>query len=299
MVRFLIILLVLATASGCSVRRFAVDRVGDALAGSGGTFAADEDPELVKAAVPFGLKLQESLLAESPRHRELLLGLASGFTQYAYAFVQLEADEVETRDVAAAKAMRLRAKKLYLRARGYGLRGLEVGHAGFEKQLHANPKQAVVKAGKSDVPLLYWTAAAWGAAIAVSKDPELIADQLTVEALMDRALALDEGYANGAIHTFLISYEMARQGGKGEAAERAGRHFLRARELSGPHVAGPLVAYAEAVCVAKQDRKEFERLLREALAIDVNARPASRLENIMLQRRAAWLIGRADELFVE
>ena len=42
-------------ATGCSIRRMAVNKVGDALAGGGTTFASDDDPELVKAAVPFSL----------------------------------------------------------------------------------------------------------------------------------------------------------------------------------------------------------------------------------------------------
>src|SRR3954453_18854429 len=84
--------------SGCSFKRFAVNQVGNALAGGGTTFASDDDPELVKAAVPFSLKLMESLLAESPRHEGLLFATASGFTQYSYAFVQQDADEMEGKD---------------------------------------------------------------------------------------------------------------------------------------------------------------------------------------------------------
>ena len=67
--RIWITALVLSLAgSGCSVRRLAINKLGDALSGSGGAFASDDDPELVKAAAPFSLKLMESLLAESPRH---------------------------------------------------------------------------------------------------------------------------------------------------------------------------------------------------------------------------------------
>src|SRR5271169_384414 len=143
--------------SGCSVKRMAVNKVGDALAGSGTTFASDDDPELVKAAVPFSLKLMESLLAESPRHEGLLLATASGFTQYGYAFVQEDADELEGTDFAAAEQMRARARRLYLRARNYGLRGLEVRHKGFEQALRSAPKRAVSNATLKDVPLLYWT----------------------------------------------------------------------------------------------------------------------------------------------
>ncbi len=287
-------------SSGCAVRQFAVNRVGDALSGGGTAYAADEDPELVRDASAFSLKLMESLLAESPRHEGLLLAAASGFTQYAYAFVQLPADELETRDVAQATAQRLRAKRLYLRARAYGLRGLEVRHAGFTKLLQADPKKAVARTGKQDVGLLYWTAASWGAAIAVAKnDPELIADQLIVEALIDRALALDESFDSGAIHSFLISYELARRGGAGEPVARSRRHFARAVELTGQQSAAPLVAYAEQVCVQQQDRPEFEKLLGQALAIDVDARPEWRLVNVLMQRRARWLLGQKDELFVE
>ena len=84
--------LVLSLAAGCSIRRMAVDTVGDALAGGGTTFATDDDPELIKAALPFSLKLMESLLVENPNHQGLLFATASGFTQYAYAFVQQDAD---------------------------------------------------------------------------------------------------------------------------------------------------------------------------------------------------------------
>src|SRR5262245_23362409 len=66
---------------GCSIKKMAINRLGDALAGGGNTFASDDDPELVKAAVPFSLKLIESLLAESPSHPGLLLAATSGFVQ--------------------------------------------------------------------------------------------------------------------------------------------------------------------------------------------------------------------------
>ena len=90
--RIVLLLVAALLATGCSVRRFAVNRVGDALAGSGTTFASDDDPDLIQAAVPFSLKLIESLLAESPRHRGLLFAACSNFTQYSYAFVAEDAD---------------------------------------------------------------------------------------------------------------------------------------------------------------------------------------------------------------
>lgn len=290
----------LLLSTGCSIRKMAVNQLSNALAESGKTFASDDDPELIRQAVPFSLKLIESLLAENPRHRGLLLAASRGFTQYAYAFIQEDVDEMENRDLAASLALKGRARRMYLRARNYGLRGLELDCPGFEKTLRENPKAAVKLVSKEDVPFLYWTAASWGSAISNSKDnPELIADQPIVEALIDRALELDENFDHGAIHAFLITYEPSRPGAKGDSADRSKKHFERAMQLSEGKMASPLVAFAETVCVSKQNRAQFQSLLNQALAVDVDAIPEWRLVNLVMQRRARWLLGRVDELFVE
>jgi predicted anti-sigma-YlaC factor YlaD len=295
----LAVLLLVGFTTGCSVKRMAVNRVGDALAAGGSTFASDNDPELVKAAVPFSLKLMESLLAESPRHLGLLLATSSGFTQYTFAFVQLEADQLEELDVTAALAMRDRAQRLYLRGRDYGLRGLAVRHRDFEARLRHDAREALRRTRSADVPLLYWTAVSWAAAISVLKDqPDLIADLDLVEAMIERALELNEAYDHGAIHTFLINYEMSRQIAPVEREQRARLHFARALELSEGHQAAPYLALAEAVSVFNQDVAEFRQLLERALAIDPDLREEWRLANLILQERARWLLARTDELFL-
>lgn len=289
----------LGLGPGCSIRKVAVHKIGNALASGGSTFASDNDPELVRAALPFSLKLMESLLAESPRHRGLLFATASGFTQYAFAFVQQDADELEDHDLAAATALRTRARQLYLRARDYGLRGLEAAHPGFAARLHAKPAEAVRTALRRDVDLLYWTAASWGAAISLAKDdPDSIAEVPQMEALIDRALELDEAFDHGAIHAFLITYEMARTGQPGDPAERSRQHFDRAMALSDGQQAGPLVSFAEAVSVAKQNVQEFNALLERALAIDPDAQLETRLVNLVMQRRARWLLSKKEDLFL-
>ena len=147
--------------------------------------------------------------------------------------------------------------------------------------------------------MLYWTAAAWAAAISLSRDnPDAVADLRLVEALIDRALALDEQFDDGAIHGFLISYELARQGATGDPAARARTHFDRVVALTHGRLASPYVSLAEGVSVSRQDRAEFEALLHQALAIDPDARPEWRLANLILQRRARWLLSREDQLFL-
>jgi predicted anti-sigma-YlaC factor YlaD len=272
--------LLLAATPGCSVREYAAGSIGDALAGGGDVYAADDDIELVGAATPFGLKTIESLISAAPTHRGLLLAAARGFTQYAYVYVQLPAEEAEERDVAYAYAQRDRARRLYLRARDYGLRGLKVA--------------------PDDVGLLYWTGVSWAAAISLSKDsPAALAGLRDVDALIGRAAALDPDFDSGTLRSFLIGYEVDRPNAPADAEKRSRAHFARAIELSGGRQAGPYVSLAESVSVARHDRAEFESLLKQALAVDPDARPEWRLANLVMQRRARRLLARADELFPE
>ncbi|MBS0662598.1 MAG: TRAP transporter TatT component family protein [Verrucomicrobia bacterium] len=280
--------------AGCStLRHSAVNQMGDALAEGGTAFASDDDPELVRTAAPFSLKLIESLLAENPRHRGLRLAAASGFAQYAFAFIETDAEEKQATDVDAALALRQRARRMYLRARDHALAGLAVDHPDFAAHLRTDPAAAVAQLGREDVPLAYWAAVSWAGAIAVLKtDPELIADLPLVDALATRALALDEAWNAGAIHGFFIRYELVRPGGSVKAARA---HFERARELSDGHQAAPYVALAESVAVVEQNRAEFEALLHSALVLNADADPDCRLANLIMQQRARRLLAHADD----
>ncbi len=73
---------------------------------------------------------------------------------------------------------------MYLRARDYGLRGLEVDFPGLRQALARDPKAALARTRKEHVPLLYWTAMGWGGAMSLKvNDSEVSVDQPTVEAL--------------------------------------------------------------------------------------------------------------------
>ena len=177
--------------SGCSIRSMAVNKIGD--------------------AIPFGLKTMEGLLESAPKHKGLLLAASSGFVQYAYGWVQMEGDRVEARDLARATELRERARKLYLRARDYGLRGLEVDVPGLREALARDPTLALARTKKEHVPLLYWTAVGWAGAMSLKvNDSDVSADQPIVEALARRALELEEGWSLGSIHEFFVSWSSGR-----------------------------------------------------------------------------------------
>jgi predicted anti-sigma-YlaC factor YlaD len=292
-------LLCTASFGGCSIRTLAVNSLADALAESGSVYASDPDPELVGDALPFALKTFESLLESAPDNRGLLLATCSGFTQYAYAFVEARAARLEFSDYPESRRLAERALELYLRARGYCLRGLEVDHPGIGARLVRVPENAVLELDRDDIDLTYWTAASWGAAVSAGVHRlEVVADLPAVQALFDRALAIDEAYADGALHEALISLEALPEA-MGGSRQEAERHYRRALELSGGRSAGPHVTFASSVLVPAQDRAGFRQALEAALAVDPDATAELRLANHIAQSRASFLLDHADDLFLE
>jgi TRAP transporter T-component len=289
---------VLALSTGCSLKTMAVKTVANTLADTGDVFTRDDDPELIRDATPFALKLYESLLESVPTHVPLLIATCGSFTQYGYAFLEAEAESLDASRRADAIALRERALKHYLRGRGYCLRAADARFGkGTSTALLQDPVAAVAKARKDDVPLLYWTAASWGAAISLGIDrPDLAVDFPTVRALADRALALDPAWSRGSIHELMITLDSLPEALGGDPA-RAREHFKMAVEIQKGLSPGPYVSLATGVAVPMQDRAEFERLLKEALAIDPEKDPSNRLVILVTQRRARVLLDRADEKF--
>jgi predicted anti-sigma-YlaC factor YlaD len=296
--RRLLLACVLITSGGC-LKQIALGSVADSLSASGNGFGRDDDPELVRDALPVIIKLMEQIHDALPRHEALAVALTRAATSYGEAFIVEDADRLEERDVQAAKVLRARARRMFLRGRAYGLDALEQSVPAIRATLLGNDRAAraaaLGKTKKEDVPALYWTGAAWGLAISNAKDDMTLVGQLPqVGELMKRALALDEDYDEGALHEFFITYDAAQNDKKSAQA-----HFARAVKLSHDKKLAPYVTWAEAVLVDSQNKKEFVQVLEKVIAFDVDSDPNHRLVNILAQRRARWLMSRIGDLFVE
>ena len=98
-----------------------MSRMADALSSTASSFTRDNDPEFVRQAAPSTLKMVEMLLEQSPSHTGLLMTACSGFTQYAYAFLQSDADVADPGS-ATARELKARGAAMYDRARAYCVR---------------------------------------------------------------------------------------------------------------------------------------------------------------------------------
>ena len=283
--------------SACSPHTIAMNRMADALTATARSYSSDNDIELVRTAAPSTLKLVEMMLDGAPDHQGLLLTACSGFTQYAYGFLQIDAEIAQPKDPAEAAALNERALRMFARARGYCSRLLDARHRGLSAELRKNAQSALARADKADVPALFWLGVSWGGEISLASNQLLrLPELVSVRAVMNRALALDEAWDQGAIHEAMISFDgmPALLGG---SSDRAAKHFARAVELSNGQSAFAYVTMASSVAVPARDRGAFERNLKTALAIDVERDASRRLANLIAQRRARFLLSRTGVLF--
>src|ERR1700761_8873000 len=110
-------------ASGC-IKQLALNSVAGAISGTGNGFGRDDDPELIRDSLPVIIKVMEQLHESLPKNEPLAVALTRATTSYGVGFIAEEADRVEDKDVAEARKIRLRAKRMLLRSRKYGLDAL-------------------------------------------------------------------------------------------------------------------------------------------------------------------------------
>jgi len=272
-------------AAGCSTRQMALNRMASALADSTIVYESDNDPEFVRLAAPSTLKTVEMLLSQSPHHPQLLMTACSGFTEYAYGFLHVES-VLKAADAAASAELKARAGRMYQRARGYCLRGLQVRHPGLTLDaIAADPGPALRPMTAEDVPWLYWTAASWGADISLAVNPlQRVGEVAVVRALLRRARDLNDAWDGGAIYEAMIAFDgLPPLLGGSPAAARA--DFDKAVELS--H--GKSVFAYVAMALVTSDAAEKRTLLERALAIDPASITSRRLTNLIAQRYARAL----------
>lgn len=331
-----LLLLSLIALSSCSINRMATSMVADAVASPQGTsvFSSDSDPQLVKDALPFALKMYESLLQNDPENRALLNAAAEGFISYANAFIHTPASMLGYQQLDRQKEMLRRARNMYIRGRDYALRSMEVDYPGFREALAGGEGlEQLQKTSEADLPSLYWAAAGWmGAVSAAGFDMGLLMELPRPVALAARALELQPDYKHGALHSLLLEiyggipdeqmlygaselgsyskqvlsqfYDRSGataqddQSGMADLEQKARFHFRKAVELSEGRAVGPYVALAGSFAVKNQDAGEYRQLLEKALAIEVNKYPSRRLENTILQDKARWMLEHIEDKFL-
>ena len=260
-------------------------------------YLTDDDPQLVKEAFPFNLKIIEILLNQDPDNREMLLTALSSFTIYTYGFLMEDAEKLSFKDYNAGKEIYDRANKLFKRALLYGLHGMELKYPEFVnwmEQREVDQHHFV----EEDIKYLYWYSAALGGLISSSHgNPVYVVDLPKVGWLLEQSMELDETWNNGALYSAMISFTMSRPDALKNREQVARDYFNKAVKASSGEDCSVFVRFAESVCINNQNKDEFIKSLNYVLNFDVESVKELRLANTIAQSRAKWLMVRIDELF--
>jgi len=266
--------------------------------GDPSVFTSDDDPELVGDALPFTIKLYETLLSKDSTNPELYCATGKLLCLYSQGFVLFPADTIPDSLTAQKKAAGKRAKKLFLRGRDYVLKGMELRHPGFTALLNSStPDSALQKATIADSSYLYWAGVSWMGAIAADRsDLGLSMTSKKAMLLIKRLSAVNEQYGNGALDEFYCTFYSTAPKSLGGDTALARVYLDKAIARADNTRVSPYVAGAT-LAIKNNNSEEFNQSLQNALAVDINGNRSYRLVNTLYLQRAKWMLEHTDRYF--
>jgi hypothetical protein len=243
------------------------------------------DLRVIREGMPAYLMLMDGMVEGWPGNDRLLLAAAQAYSSYAAAFIG--DSEAAFRDV------------LLQRAKNYALQALE--QRGVSAPLSSPFEQferQVTQMAAEDLPYVFWAASCWGSWIAArGTSITALAELPRVEALMRRALTLDETYNYGSPHLFMGVLDASRPPVAGGSLERAQAHFLKAIDIGGGQFLMAYVYYADVYARKALDRDLFTSTLKKVLDTPADTVPELTLMNTVARQKARALLEKTEEYF--
>ena len=268
--------------SGCSL---IVSNVSSGMANDlSDAILNQDDPELVREALPAYLLLMDSMVSSGPDNPATLSAAAQLYAAYGAGLVDDED----------------RAKILTRRARSYGTRALCAADADAceLEGLNFDDYVNVIESVRSkDVEALYSYSLANLAWIrANSDDYKALADLPKIEVALQRVMQLEPGDLAASTSMYLGILNTLRPAALGGDPEAGRAWFEKGIELSGGKDLGIKVEFARGYARLLYDRELHDQLLNEVLAADVE-QPGLTLFNILARDQARSLLASADDYF--
>lgn len=267
---------------GCAMlASSATESMGENLAAA---LANQDDPEIVRSALPAYLLLFDGLIEGDPDNPALYLSAARMNSAYAGAFV-----------IDPARAMHLHEKALrYARA---GWCHLDTRLCSADRLPFDEFRTLVDVWDTDEVDALYIFGVALGGYIeSHSDDWDAVAQVPKVRLIMERVVAIDDNHDHGGPHLYLGVIESLTPPSLGGRLELSRAHFELAKYLADNRNHLIEVLYAERYARMTFDRQLHDRLLEEVLSLPPE-QPGFTMTNVLAQRRARQLLDSADEYF--
>jgi hypothetical protein len=284
----------------CSLSKLTTRKLTDSLAQSSGlAFTNDDDPELIADALPFTIKLYESLIEKDSTNAALYLATSKLLCLYSQYFIAAPLDTIT--DPVQKKAIGKRAKKLFLRARDYALKSIDIQKAGSRKAyLTGDIDSMIASVSKSDSSALFWTSVAWFGAIGADKSDLSLAMGIKKPLMITRKLiTMNPTFYQGMAHELMGIVTVNIPKSLGGSPDTAAYYFSKAIQLSDSSRASAFVMYATRVAAKTKNKDLYVSLLEKANNIPVDTYPQLRLQNSIYQQKARLLLKSVQDVFPE
>lgn len=162
-----------------------------------------------------------------------------------------------------------------------------------EGKTHA---ESIVKAPKESIAAMYWYASNLGKWAAAKGFATRLRYKDDIKATIDHVKSMDETYFYAAPWRYLGGYEALTAGLAGGSLDKSEENFKKAVALA-PNYLGTKVLWADYLCVKRQDKATFEKLLKDVVAASASAEPEIEAENLLEQEKAKKLLSQIDEKF--
>ncbi|OHD13350.1 MAG: hypothetical protein A2086_14650 [Spirochaetes bacterium GWD1_27_9] len=250
-----------------------------------------KDIVLVEQGAPSYLILVEGLIRSEPKNKQYLITGIQMFSAYSSAFIK----EDDRKKIFADKTKEWGIKLL----RTY------YGYVKYEKTEDREKKEVAFQSflkslTKNDVENVFWAANAWIMWILTNLDSTDAFIELPIaKALIDRVYKLDDKYYYGAPHLYYGVFYGAFPKDFGGNLEKAKEEFDIALKLSGDKFLATKLFYANFYLKPKNDKKEFERVVREVIDFDLEQYPSLRLINTVAKKQAEEMLANINEMFFD
>jgi hypothetical protein len=280
-------LLALALAATGCLDRMILDGTVKSTRDAASAFDTLSDLEVARTGAAASLVQLEGMQKLAPDNEDALYLLTQSWAGYAGAFIEDEWEQALDKGDDDAEAFQARrARDAYDRAVRFGTLLLEQKKPGFAAaQKNGDTIRAYLSAytNKADAEPLLWLGAAWLSRGSVaSDDSAIVADLFVGVALVERAVALDEGIGFATGLAALGAYHARSPDAELDEAKRL---FERALTITNRGALTVQLLYAQNWACNAHDKAAYTKLLTEVVEAG-DVLPAQRLENVVAKRKA-------------
>ncbi len=274
---------------GCGLlRNVAMDSARPILLDQTVAMNREADYELAQDALPANIKLLEGLILSYPSRKDFKLWVCEALCGYGFGFVEDQDKQ--------------RASQLYLRAKDYAVSNA-VKHTHFKPEYMYSVDDLqnwLQQRSKKDIDVLYWLGHSWGAYIALNlNDPEAMADLPKVQWIMERVIALDEGFYHAGAHVFLGSVYGSIPPMFGGSEDKSLAHFEQAFSLTEESFLLAYYYFAKTYCVRFQKKDAFDHAITHIEQASVLDFENLQLVNSIAKHKSLQLKQESEELFFD